>query len=122
MAKVSIAPVEFLNLEFNDGITKRALFNNEALIYFTNEFGKFDFKEIKNRPYDYIAKLLYCGMKVCDKEVTLDEAMCIVAGGGEALTLEITRLLINNFVATADDENKKKLEKEIHKMLNTIQE
>ena len=97
-------------MEFADGTVKEALFNNEAFINFTDEFGKMDVlieTELKERPYDFTSKVLYCGMKVIDKTVTLEEARSILVGGGEPLMQEITSLLIDNFMATADDDSKK---------------
>ena len=64
---------------------KKALFNNEAFILYTEEFGSIDKsiqEELKDKPYDFTAKILYCGMKVLDRAVTLDEARSILIGGG----------------------------------------
>lgn len=69
MARVSIKPIEPLEMEFADGTIKEALFNNEAFIIFTEEFGPIDKlieTELKEKPYDFTAKILYCGMKVMD--------------------------------------------------------
>ena len=92
MARVSIKPVEPLEMEFADGTVKEALFNNEAFIIYTDEFGKLDIaelKEMKDKPYDLVSRFLYCGMKVMDKTVTLEEAKSITIGGGEPLAIEI---------------------------------
>ena len=123
MARVSIRPVEALEMKFADGTIKKALFNNEAFINYTNEFGTLDDKameEIKNKPYDAMARFLYCGMKVFDKTVTLEEAEYIVIGGGESLAAEICTLMIDNFLATSNEETKKKLMKEIQKVNKLI--
>lgn len=119
MARVSIKPIEPLEMEFADGTVKEALFNNEAFIIFTDEFGSIDElmeTELKDKPYDFISKILYSGMKVTDRRVTLDEAKSIVIGGGEPLMNEITNLLIDNFMATADEDSKKKFFKEAEKI------
>ena len=112
MAKITIKPVEPLEIEFADGTKIYAIFNNEALIQFTEEFGDItkmiDDGEVENKPYDFAAKLLYCGIKVYDKSITLEEAMKIVVAGGEPLLMEITALLIDNFMAVADEDSKKK--------------
>lgn len=121
MARVSIKPVEPLIMEFDDGTIKKALFNNEAFIIYTNEFGKFDDKtieEMQKRPYEYVARILYCGMKVLDKTVTLEEAEAITIGGGEILAVEIMNLLIDNFMATSNVETKKKFLQEMEKFSN----
>lgn len=116
MARVSIKPIETLEMEFADGTIKEALFNNEAFINFTEEFGAIDElieTEMKDKPYDFIAKILYCGMKVMDKTVTLDEAASILVGGGDQLMETISNLLIDNFMAVADEDSKKKFLKKV---------
>jgi len=118
MARVSIKPIEPLIMEFADGTIKKALFNNEAFIIYTDEFGKIDeeaMKEMQKRPYDFVSKILYCGMKVLDKTVTLEEAEAITIGGGEPLAVEIMNLLIDNFMTTADENSKKKFLEEVEK-------
>lgn len=116
MARVLIRPIQPLELEFADGTIKEALFNNEAFVIYTDEFGKLDvekLEELKDKPYDLVARFLYCGMKVVDKSVTLDEAKSITIGGGEPLATEILNSVIDNFMVTADEESKKKFLKEV---------
>ena len=123
MARVLIKPIEPLELEFADGVVKEALFNNEAFIIFTEEFGDIDDlikEELKDKPYDFAAKILYSGMKVVDRTVTKEEARAIVVGGGEELLREITRLLIDNFMITADDDSKKKFLEEVRKINQSL--
>ena len=118
MARVSIRPIEPLEMEFADGTIKEALFNNEAFILYTEEFGSIDKsiqEELKDKPYDFTAKILYCGMKVLDRAVTLDEARSILIGGGNSLMEAVANLLIDNFMATADDNSKKKFLREVEK-------
>lgn len=118
MARVSIKPIEPLEMEFADGTIKRALFNNEAFIIYTDEFGSIDKsieEELKDKPYEFTAKILYCGMKVLDRTVTLEEAESIIVGGGTPLLEAIANLLIDNFMATADESSKKKFLKEVEK-------
>lgn len=119
MARVSIKPIEPLEMEFADGTIKKALFNNEAFIIYTDEFGSIDKsieEELKEKPYDFTAKILYCGMKVLDRTVTLEEAESIIVGGGTALLETIANLLIDNFMAVADENSKKKLLKEVERI------
>jgi hypothetical protein len=119
MAKISIRPIEPLEMEFADGTIKKALFNTEAFVIYTDEFGKFDnetIKEMQEKPYDFVAKILYCGMKVVDKSITLPEAESIVIGGGEELAVEIANLMIDNFMVSADENSKKKFMKEVAKI------
>jgi len=123
MGRVLIKPIEPLEMEFTDGTIKKALFNNEAVIIYTHEFGPLDneaVKELKERPYDAIAKFLYCGMKVLDKTVTLEEAQAIVIGGGESLANEICTLMIENFMTTSNEETKKKFMKEVERIYKEI--
>jgi hypothetical protein len=125
MARVTIKPIEPLELEFADGTVKEALFNNEAFIIYTDEFGKLDIEELeqlKYRPYDLVARFLYCGMKVVDKTVTLEEARSITIGGGEALAVEIINSVTDNFMATADEESKKKFISEVKKYNKALME
>ncbi|CAK7084150.1 hypothetical protein [Tissierella sp.] len=123
MARVSIKPIEPLEMEFEDGIIKRALFNNEAFIIYTDEFGSIDKsleEELKDKPYDFTAKILYCGMKVLDRTVTLEQAESIIVGGGTVLLEAIANLLIDNFMVTADESSKKKFFKEVEKFNKTL--
>src|SRR5690625_5753458 len=118
MARIAIKPIEPLEMEFADGTIKKALFNNEAFIIYADEFGKIDdstMKEIENKPYEFVSKVLYCGMKVMDKSVTLEEAETITVGGGEGLAAKIIDLVIDNFMATADEDSKKKFLQEVEK-------
>jgi|LSQX01.2.fsa_nt_gb hypothetical protein len=124
MARISIKPIEPLELEFADGTVKEALFNNEAFIVYTDEFGKLDveeLKEMKDKPYDLVSRFLYCGMKVIDKTVTLEEARSITIGGGEALAVEIINSVVDNFMATADEESKKKFLTEVEKFNKALE-
>lgn len=125
MAKITIKPIEKLEMEFVDGTIKEALFNNEALLIFGKEFGSLDEwveKELAVRPYDFVAKILYSGMAVIDKSVTLDEAKSILIGGGEPLMAQIVNLLIDNFMATANEEQKKAFYKEVEKFNKQFQD
>lgn len=123
MARISIRPIEPLELEFADGTIKKALFNNEAFILFADEFGSMDElikTELKNKPYDFVAKILYCGVKVVDKTITLDEAYSITLGGGEPLAMEIINSTVENFMLIADEETKKKFHKEVETMTKKL--
>lgn len=123
MARFSIRPIEPIELEFTDGTIKKALFNNEAFILFAEEFGSMDKlikTELKNKPYDFVAKILYCGMKIIDKSITLDEAYSIVIGGGEQLAVGIINSTVENFMLIADEESKKKFHKEVEVMTKKL--
>lgn len=119
MAKVSIKPITPLELEFADGTIKEALFNTEAFIIYVDEFGELTnetLEELKHKPYDLVSRFLYCGMKVVDRSISLDEAKVITMGGGEELAAEVLNSVIENFMATADDESKKKFMMEAKKL------
>lgn len=125
MARISIKPIEPLEMEFADGTIKEALFNNEAFIIYSDEFGALDIdalKELKNRPYDMVARFLYCGMKVVDKSVTPEEARSITIAGGEPLATEILNSVIDNFLAVADEDSKKKFLTEVEKFNQVLTE
>jgi len=114
-----------LVMEFADGTTKEALFNNEAFIIYTEEFGKLDVEELKkmkDKPYDLVARFLYCGMKVMDKTITFEEAKAITVGGGEQLAVEIMNCVIDNFMATANEEAKKKFLAEVERFNKALAE
>lgn len=125
MARISIAPVETLEMVMADGTIKEAIFNNESMMIFTSEFGNIDDlikTELKVKPYDFIAKILYCGMKVFNKTVTIDEARAIVVGGGEPLMETVTNLMISNFLLTADESSKKNFHNEVERITKTLME
>lgn len=123
MARVTIKPIEPLVMEFADGTIKEALLNTEAFVNYTSEFGKLDSIEIEKmakKPYDFIARFLYCGMKVIDKTVTFNEARMITIGGGESLATEVMNSVIDNFMATADEDSKKKFTVEMERIYNQL--
>lgn len=111
MAKVKLRPVEPLILEFADGTTKTALFNNEAFIIFEEEFGELSTaleSELTKNPLQGMAKMLYCALKVVEPSITLDEALQIMYMGGNDLFLEISRCIVENFDIRSNEEVKKK--------------
>lgn len=125
MARISIKPIEPLEMEFADGTVKEALFNNEAFIIYADEFGALDIealKELKHKPYDLVSRFLYCGMKVMDKSVTLEEARSITISGGEPLATEVLNCVIDNFMAVADEDSKKKFLTEAEKFNQALME
>ena len=113
MARISIKPVEPLELEFADGAIKKALFNNEAFILYTEEFGDIE-KDMNDmvateNPFELMGKILYCGLKVVHPLTTLDEAMGIIYAGGQSLVIEISNLMYENFMSSSNEETKKKM-------------
>ena len=125
MARISIRPIQPLELEFADGTIKEALFNNEAFVIYADEFGALDTRNLENlkdKPYDLVARFLYCGMKVIDKSITIEEARSITIGGGEPLATEILNSVIENFMITADEDSKKKFLMEAEKLNKALTE
>lgn len=125
MARISIAPIKPLEMEFADGTIKKALFNNQAFIIYADEFGELnidELQELKYKPYDLVARFLYCGMKVMDHTITLEEAEAITMGGGEPLAIEILNSVTDNFMATADEDSKKKFLVEVEKLNKELME
>ena len=125
MAKLRIKPIEPLELEFIDGEKKVALFGNAAFTLYAAEFGDIseDMKEtVMEKPYDFGARLLYCGLKVAHPTITLDEATSLMYMGGEDLFSELIRLLIENFMNSSNEETKKKFQKNLMKELKEIEE
>lgn len=109
MAKFAVKPIESLEMEFADGTVKEAIFTKEALYLFQHEFGDMEElikTELPIKPYDFMSKVLYSGMKMADRTITLDEAKMILIGGGEEIMHEIARLLTDNFLATATEDQK----------------
>lgn len=123
MAKVKVKQVEPLEMEFADGTVRVALLNNEAWMIFRNEFGDMESlieNEAVIKPYSFLSKILYSGMKVVDTTVTLDEATYILLRGGENLAAEIARLMIDNFMNTASKEQQDLLLKEVEKFNDKV--
>lgn len=115
MARVQINKIEKLEMELPDGTIKEALFNLEAIKIYRDEFGEIVEEEMLNKPYDFVSKILYCGMKVLDQSVTIDEATALVIGGGAALVEEILKILVDNYISVATDEQKNLFWQEVNK-------
>lgn len=113
MARIVALPIEPLEIEFADGTILTAVFDNEAFMRYSKEFGDLNemlFKEIEKKPYDIYAQILYCGLKKRHPDITLDEASRILLTNGQMMITEIARLLIDNFEAITNEETKKKFQ------------
>lgn len=124
MARIAIKPVEPLEIEFIDGEVKVAMFNNEAFLTYADEFGEInnDMKELAiEKPYEFGARLLYCGLKVANPLITFEEASSLMVMGGEPLFSEMLRLMIDNFMVSTNEETKKKFQKNLKKELKEIE-
>ncbi len=111
MAKIKLRPIEPLELEFEDGTVKKALFNNDAFILYEEEFGELSellMDDVKKDPYGATAKLLYCGLKVVDPNITLEEAEQMMYMGGFDLAIEVAECMTNNFNLRSNDAAKKR--------------
>lgn len=119
--RIAVRPIEPLELEFADGTVKEAKFDVEMMMILSDEFGDLTelAKEGQKKPYDLAAKLLYCGLKVFDKDVTLNEAKTIVVGGGLPLLQAIFESVVETFNGIDDEEFKKKVLQELQKLQQT---
>lgn len=117
MAKrIAVMRVEPIILEFPDGTTKTIMLNNMALMILTEEFGDIQelFKNVNDKPFDTISKLIYAGIKATEPNFTLEEAEIISLNGGFELLSELTEHLVKVFDSNCKDEElKKKVLKEI---------
>lgn len=110
MARIVALPIEPLEIEFADGTILTAVFDNEAFMRYSDEFGDLGdaFEEIEENPYDIYAQILYCGLKKRHSEITLDEATRILLTNDQEMIMEIARLLIDNFNLKTNEETGKK--------------
>lgn len=120
MAKITLSPIQPLEIEFADGTVKTALFNNEAFIIFNENFGAIDDvleNEAEITPYTAMAKILYCGIKTTDPTITYEEALQIMYMGGTELLFEIAKCITENFEIRSNEETKKKYQELLKKKL-----
>ena len=111
MARFTIRDIEPLELEFKDGSVKHVVFNNEAFILYTEEFGdimKDMSQEMDDKPFDFATKILYCGLKITEPKTDYKEAQSLMLKGGWGLLIEVFLLLIDNFKSITNEETKKK--------------
>ncbi|MCL2527897.1 MAG: hypothetical protein FWE42_05690 [Defluviitaleaceae bacterium] len=108
---IAIKPAEILEIKLPDGSTKEAIFNMESLMVLAEEFGNpADLAQtFFDRPYEMCAQILYCGIKVMDSTITLDEANAIMVGGGEELMCAIMDLFQANMGPVDPEAIKKNL-------------
>lgn len=113
--KIKILDEQPLELEFQDGTKMTALFNNLAFVTLNQEFGEGEKKALDieklvdlDNPYPGMSKILYCALKQCHPQVTLEEAESILYRGGMDLIMTISELMISNFNVTSNEETKKK--------------
>ena len=108
---IAVKPAETLVMNFPDGSFKEAVFNIEALITLTEEFGGISkmAKTFHGRPYEMAARILYSGMKILDASVTLEEARALMIGGGIPLMADIMEMFQESFGAIDPEELKKNL-------------
>ena len=109
--KIAIKPAETLEIILPDGSTREAVFNMEALLTYTEEFGdiKKTADELSDRPFELAAQILYCGMAAMDSSVTFDEAKALVIGGGINMLATIMEMFAETFGDMSQEELKKNL-------------
>ena len=121
MSKRSIAvkPAQTLEIILPGGRSKDVVFNMEALMLFTEEFGDISriSEEHLNRPYETASMILYAGMAVLDSSTTIEDAKEIMVGGGVALLAEIMHMFQESFSEIDQEELKKNLIPVINKHL-----
>lgn len=96
--KIIFEPIETIELEFNDNVTKKLLFNTKAVKIIESEFegGVFGVsREVYNKPYESGAKIVYAGMKVCDDNITFDEVKALIL----QLPFSVITELVGEFTA-----------------------
>lgn len=123
MARFVIRDIEPLEIELSNGDVLKAMFNNEAFIIFTEEFGdinKVMKTEADSEPFEFGAKLLYSGLKVTRPQIQLDEVRVITVKGGWGLLMSIFGLMMDNFSNTSNEETKKKFLKEMEPEIEAL--
>lgn len=123
MARIKIKPVEPLELEMTDGTVKVALFNNCAFATFEDEFGsieKLAMGEGQKAPFDFVAKLLYCGVRVTEPEFSLREAKTITLMGGADLITAVLDAVFQNVTAGMDEEKLGNFYQEVNRRIENI--
>lgn len=113
MARFVLKDIEPLEIETTDGKVYKALFNTEAAIIFTELFGDVTEVDFVDKPYEFVAKALYSGMKVFDPTVTLELAESIVVKGGGALASSVLEMWVANFLEESSEDVKKKFWQEM---------
>ena len=81
MRKIKTKPIETIGIELEDEVVKECKFSALAMAYLDEEFEGFTaiFKDAQNRPFKNGSKLLYCGLKVCNPDVTMEEARALIS-------------------------------------------
>lgn len=118
--RIKLRPIEPLELEFQDGTVKTALFNNDCFITYEEEFGELSKnleEKMQEAPYREISKILYCGLKAVDPNITLDEALEMTYMGGMELVMEIANSVVRNFDIRGNEESKKKFKELMEKKM-----
>ncbi len=125
--RIRILPVKTVTFEITDEqgeVVKEVefTFNNYALLTLTYEFGDINklFEDMKNKPYDLVAILLYCGVKNNDTEFTLDDAKMLVTGGGALVLEEVTNLVTESLLLQGGEDAKKKFNVEMKKIYSNF--
>ena len=123
MSKVKVAMLEPLEIEFSDGTTRLAVFNMEAFAIFEKEYGNIQDlanTEGQTKPYEFGAKLLYSGMKVYDKEITLEEARAVMVSGGMILLGAVMESVIDNLTSGFDEKTKENFIQEVGRAIRAM--
>ncbi|SDL20689.1 hypothetical protein [Natronincola ferrireducens] len=100
--KISVKPVERIELEFADGTKKDILFSAASVATLDEEFdGALKVvSKIQTQPYETGAKIIYAGMKVCDDSITLDEVKALTVEMPFDIIMELIEEFTNNLSKT----------------------
>lgn len=119
----NIRPTQTITLEFEDGIEKELKFNACTIFILDEEFedGSLPLlvKAIK-KPYLDGSKIIYAGLKACDKTITYEEAKKITAMLDVGTILEIITMANDSVTPTEDNKKKATLTQEELKILSQI--
>lgn len=110
--KVNTLPIENIELEFEDGVSKNLRICNYMFALLDQEFEEGCTKTLFTafkKPYEYGAKVIYAGLKAANVSVTLEEAMAITL----KLSVDVIGAIIDKAMeqySNVDEESKKKIE------------
>ena len=119
--KIVVYKIEPLEIVFNDK-TFLCTLNNDALMLFTEMYGDISsvLENEKNRPYDFAAKVLFCGINVNQKDFKFEDAEAIIISGGVNIVAEIFDCLAESFLTNATEEQKKAYLGELERLLKIV--
>lgn len=120
--RIVVRGIDPIEIVFRDK-TFICTINNDALMFFTENYG--DIMEVidkdKDRPYDFAAKILYCGIYVNQREFKYEDAEAIVAAGGMSVVAQLFDNMLESFMTNASEEEKNAYLGELERLLKSTQ-